>query len=203
MASLLHRTGVGLVVILMAGSVAPARGDMVQFTLGGVIDTADPLAGPFDSITPGSAFTVTYTFDTFTPDSDPLATVGTYAGAIQSFDVSIGSAALSGTKGDIGIRDEFFAGEEAHLASFSGGLFSVNSDIYFNTGTLASDALTASLNPADVFFGEFLMYETGEGTLAITGTYTSFGASPIPAPGAALLAVVGLGAVGILRRRIG
>jgi len=71
------------------------RASPIEFTFNGIVNSInDPLGNrppPWNGVNVGDPWTLTYRFESTTPDSDPSPTLGEYA-AIDSYSLTIGSA---------------------------------------------------------------------------------------------------------------
>lgn len=94
-------------VFLAASCVGASavQADLVTYTFTGELTLVDP--GIASEFSVGEIVTGTYTFETTTPDSDPLPTFGEYNNAITAFSANIGGdyPLSGGTSNDIKIRN--------------------------------------------------------------------------------------------------
>lgn len=80
-----------LAYVAFAGKAWP---DPVTFTFGGVVtnieDRFGAIEAPWDSVVVGDPWSITYTFESTTPDSDPINTWGYYNNTISSYMINVG-----------------------------------------------------------------------------------------------------------------
>ena len=86
-----------LVALLAITATASAADITWQFggTLHHFVIPGLPLGAPFENAQEGDPFTLTYTYDSETPDGDPGPGFGLYDDAIFTFELTIGDATLS------------------------------------------------------------------------------------------------------------
>ena len=205
----------GLALGIFFSAAQPGTASLITFVAEGTVNSVDPvLAGPFFSV--GDAFTVTFTFDSLTPDSNPDPNRGFYGNAITSLLVTVGtySATASGNNAisvdndlGFGVGDQYAIDLTDPMSGPSVNGWDVSSQTALlllgdpTATALSSDALlTDPPNLAD--FGGFVALEFIDPTippdpdeippLAFVGAdLTSFSLIPEPAT-LLLLALCGL-----------
>jgi hypothetical protein len=91
--------------LLVGLAVIPASAELITFEIGGTIGPVpSELAGAF---APGDPFTITYTFESTTPDAIPGKKQGIYTGAITELSAQVGAYTAEASSGDIEIFDNF------------------------------------------------------------------------------------------------
>lgn len=162
-----------------------------------------PLGAPFQDAVEGDPFTLTYTFDSETPDSEPATGLGTYDDAIFTFALTIGDATLSG---DLTPPDEYgqisVSVPGDWIMTFIGieNVLILLGPAQLEPGTITSDAL-----PLTIDADKLVPYDpvTEEGSFFSVGTYGGGGVAVldiqtfVPEPASLLL----LGLAGLLIRR--
>lgn len=96
----------------ISASVRQVEAAPITFVVSGSILAAAPVLG--GTITPGSTFTVTYTFEPETPDLQPDPTIGDYKGAVSTIELKVDgySASWVGSPADLLVYDDVFFGKD-------------------------------------------------------------------------------------------
>lgn len=160
----------------------------------------------------GTGVSGTLIIDTSASDSNPNADTGIYNGAFSIDNLSIGGNSYSGSfiLNSITLENNTVGGT-TDIITFngSGGTFGGSIvdafDLVFedDTGTLlSSDALTQLENISLLNFGtgELFITDENSNTVGEARVQVGNGGNPIPVPGALLLGIIGLAALGIRRR---
>lgn len=188
---------VALSVVGVVLALAPRAGaDMFEFTFDGTIDAPfGTFAAPFGSIASGDPFTFSYLFDSTTPGP------GNFVGAIQSFSLDINGAVVSGGPDSSEIIVD--SGTQSYSANVTQGAFGIGLEIFFQAGTLASNAIVTALNAGTISSIDFSMFDPriGEDAEVFASAQLVTTAQVIPVPGAAVLGLMGFGTIGWIRRR--
>ncbi|MFQ5413952.1 MAG: hypothetical protein ACE5E6_05790 [Phycisphaerae bacterium] len=185
--------------LLIAASAPTARGSLIPFEFTGTVDVIDPFSGALAGLADGDTFVFTYLFESATMDADPDPTIGAYPGAVTdyvlAFDTLGGPVVIPGMGGDIVV--DVLA--ERYVVTPANPALDINLDVGVVAGTLPTDALPTTL-AIDFLATTFDIVETLEPIPGLADLIVD-GFSVIPAPGATLLASLGLGLISGMRRR--
>jgi hypothetical protein len=186
---------------LSLGQCAYAAPLTFQFT-GTVDGMLDPAArpAPWDAIAIGDPWTLTYTFETTTPDTQSSPNLGTYDGAILSYSLIVGPVSRNTLSfGEIYIYDE----EPGDFDQYELHIFPPGSNpIYLfqlddsSGNSWSTDALPTNLNLGGFDSAMDLRIAGNGGSWNIRGPVQSFAVIPEPSVTFALLTVLTRVAIG-------
>jgi hypothetical protein len=212
-------------VLIAAFMIAPrAEALPVQFQeliqVSGIFDPTSLLT-PL-GVTPGSLLTLTYTFESTTPDADPNPNVGTYTGALLSIQISFpigGPLAMDATTATsntmffvtefpFGVLIDGYAPDASIPLVTVGGVLhdSVYIGLYLATSdtTLLPDDSTQTSQPVPPPVGyDQLNQFTMEGFIGGLSNFRidGFAITPVPVPEPSTALLVGFGLIVLGRRR--
>jgi len=192
------RQGMVVLVILGAAMMAgEARGSIIEFTFGGnIFFTNGTPPAPWDGISVGSIFSVSYVFDSEEPDQAGPFWIGRYD--ILQARITIDGITQTTTSGEIVLNLANSPVIEIYQARFfdiPDGMFG---QIKLTTALfLDSDALLTDINLDDWFLGRSFEFGQPGGGFESAGLITTFSSRIVPAPGI----LVSLTLMGVAFRR--
>ncbi len=169
-----------LVACCVLGSAALADASVIRFTFTGTVtEVSSPVSVP---VKVGNPFTVSYTFETTTPDVEPDPNFGTYLGALINVEGQIGSLPIVFSLGNIEIRNDSALGDVyvAEAGAATSELVVYLAD--WESGAFQSDDLPETLELAvyewhSIAFTKFL---SATSQTLIGGTITGFSTGCYP-----------------------
>ncbi len=169
-----------LVACCVLGSAALAQASVVRFTFTGTVtEVSSPVVVP---VKVGNPFTVSYTFETTTPDVEPDPNFGTYLGALISVEGQIGSLPIVFSLGNIEIRNDSALGD-VYIAET--GAATSELLVYLNdweSGAFQNDDLAETLE-IPLFESRSIAYRkflSATSETLISGTITGFSTGCYP-----------------------
>lgn len=187
------------VIILFAAGTA--QGELIEFTFGGDVNGfGGTPTSPWDEVNFGDAWSLTYTFESTTSDTDPSPTFGNYP-AITSWSLTVGTVTDSETAP--GIADIYVSnGPEYDKYEVSLATAGPDYSLYLADETqtaFTSDALPlgGEIDLLDFSSWHFNVVRESPDYWHIHGSVTSH--SWIPEPSTVLL--LAFGSLALLRRR--
>src|SRR5258706_12566783 len=136
MKKVVNAVSITSVLLLSALSLSTARADMITLKATGTVlsvsgNALSPFQAPWSAVNPGDTWTVTYTFNSSTPNSSFDSSFGQY-GPLASYSLTIGSATEAGPSNSGNIQ---VFGDPSNTIGYSmnGGLASMpGGDFWFN-----------------------------------------------------------------------
>lgn len=157
----------------------PTSAAMVTFRFDGVVNSNSITGGDWSFTKVGDSFAVEYTFDSDSPDSNPLDGLGDFNDCITDFALFAGTAFETGYGGNVYLTNAVTGDDYQISLNLMSAFFAIHlSDA---TGTaLSSDAQVTDLT-LDPWTGRVFTISTSDNAQAIVGTITSFTLVPAPA----------------------